>query len=121
MACSPGPTGKVCCTCGAELNAALPAWLAAMMHVPAPMKNTDEPDIEQTNGVLVENVENAGWAGLGGVREGDLIQRIDTYEITSLEDYRKAHDATILLASHNRSTSSMLCDASRMVASWALR
>ncbi len=45
---------------------------------------------ESVSGVLVENVENAGWAGLGGMRAGDLIQRIDTYDITSLADYRKA-------------------------------
>ncbi len=45
---------------------------------------------ESISGVLVENVENAGWAGLGGIRPGDLIRRIDTYDVTSLEDYRKA-------------------------------
>jgi serine protease Do len=45
---------------------------------------------ETITGVLVENVESAGWAGLGGVRPGDLIQKIDAYEITSLAAYRKA-------------------------------
>lgn len=45
---------------------------------------------DSINGVIVENVESAGWAGLGGVRPGDLIQRIDNYEITSLAAYRKA-------------------------------
>jgi serine protease Do len=45
---------------------------------------------DSVSGVLVENVENAGWAGLGGVRPGDLIQRIDDIPITSLSDYRKA-------------------------------
>jgi serine protease Do len=48
---------------------------------------------DSVTGVLVENVENAGWAGLGGVREGDLIQRIDSTPITSLADYRKAMEA----------------------------
>lgn len=45
---------------------------------------------DTVNGVLVESAENAGWAGLGGVRPGDLIQRIDSHTITSLADYRKA-------------------------------
>lgn len=45
---------------------------------------------EDTNGVLVENVENVGWAGMAGIFYGDLIQRIDTMPITDLASYRKA-------------------------------
>lgn len=44
---------------------------------------------DDVKGVLIDGVESAGWAGLGGLRGGDLIQRIDSTEITSLEDYRK--------------------------------
>jgi serine protease Do len=44
-------------------------------------------------GALVENVENAGWAGLGGIRAGDVIQRIDNYEITDIPSFRKAMEA----------------------------
>jgi S1-C subfamily serine protease len=46
---------------------------------------------EQTvRGVIVEQAEPAGWAGLGGVRRGDLIQGIDDFEITDLETYEEA-------------------------------
>jgi S1-C subfamily serine protease len=41
-------------------------------------------------GVLVEQVESAGWAGLAGVQIGDLIQRINQHQITDLNSYRRA-------------------------------
>ena len=45
---------------------------------------------EDVKGVLVDHLERAGWAGLGGVRGGDLIQKIDHHEIHGLKSYRKA-------------------------------
>ncbi len=45
---------------------------------------------DDVNGVLVSDVERAGWAGQGGIWPGDLIQRIDEFEIAGLDDYRKA-------------------------------
>ncbi len=45
---------------------------------------------EETAGVLVTQVESAGWADLGGVQGGDLIQKIDEYEVRDLEGYRRA-------------------------------
>jgi serine protease Do len=45
---------------------------------------------DDVRGVLVEQVESAGWAGLAGVEYGDLIQRIDSFEVADLESYRKA-------------------------------
>jgi len=44
---------------------------------------------EQTRGVLVTQVESAGWADLGGVQPGDLIQKIDETEAADLDAYRK--------------------------------
>lgn len=41
-------------------------------------------------GVIVVHVEAAGWAGLGGLLPGDLIQRIDDYQITDLVAHREA-------------------------------
>ncbi len=41
-------------------------------------------------GVLIEDADSAGWAGLGGLRSGGLIQRIDDSTIATLQDYRKA-------------------------------
>ena len=41
-------------------------------------------------GVIVSQVESAGWVGLGGVRSGDLIQRIGSYDIKDIDSYRKA-------------------------------
>ena len=44
---------------------------------------------ESVQGVLVESAESAGWAGLGGVRKGDLIQEIDGQPIPDIETYRE--------------------------------
>lgn len=43
--------------------------------------------------MLVTQVESAGWADLGGVQEGDLLQKIDGQEILDLDGYRKAMEA----------------------------
>jgi serine protease Do len=48
---------------------------------------------ETVKGVIVESVEDAGWAGLGGVESGDLIQRIGSHEVVGLKSYRAAMDA----------------------------
>lgn len=45
---------------------------------------------EDVQGVLVERVESGGWAGLGHIGSGDLIQRIADHPITDLESYRTA-------------------------------
>ncbi len=45
---------------------------------------------DTVRGVIVERVEPAGWASLGGIYSGDLIQRIDEAAIGDLADYRKA-------------------------------
>lgn len=47
---------------------------------------------ESVGGVLVEQVEEAGWAGLGGLASGDLIQKIGDHVITDLASYRAAMD-----------------------------
>lgn len=44
---------------------------------------------EDTKGVIVEMVEDAGWAGLGGLDSGDLIQRINDKPIKGLKSYRR--------------------------------
>ncbi|MFH1746461.1 MAG: PDZ domain-containing protein [Planctomycetota bacterium] len=44
---------------------------------------------EDVRGVLVEQVEGAGWAGLGGINAGDLIQRIQDQPIQGLKSYRR--------------------------------
>ncbi|MCB9850037.1 MAG: PDZ domain-containing protein [Phycisphaerales bacterium] len=43
---------------------------------------------DTVDGVIVAQVESAGWAQLGGIWPGDLIQRIDEHTITGLSDYR---------------------------------
>lgn len=48
---------------------------------------------DEVKGVLVEEVESAGWAGLAGVQFGDLIQRVDKQEIDTLDSFRKALQA----------------------------
>ncbi|MEL7059617.1 MAG: PDZ domain-containing protein [Acidobacteriota bacterium] len=44
-------------------------------------------------GVLVENVESGGWAGLGGLRPGDLVLRVGDHEVRGLRSFREALDA----------------------------
>lgn len=48
---------------------------------------------DTVKGVFVDNVEMAGWAGLGGVSPGDLIQRIGDAAVTDLASYKAAMDA----------------------------
>jgi len=50
----------------------------------------DERWDESVTGVLVENVERAGWAGMAGVGDGDLIQKINQFEIKDIPGFRKA-------------------------------
>ncbi|HLP86137.1 MAG TPA: PDZ domain-containing protein [Phycisphaerales bacterium] len=45
---------------------------------------------ESVNGVMVVSVERVGWAGLAGMVEGDVIQRINNEVVTDLTSYRKA-------------------------------
>ena len=48
---------------------------------------------DDVQGVVVSQVEPAGWAGLGGIRGSDLIQRIANYDIKDIDGYRKAMKA----------------------------
>ncbi len=48
---------------------------------------------EDIKGVIVEQVESAGWAGLGGIEANDLIQKIGGFKISGLKSYRKAMKA----------------------------
>lgn len=48
---------------------------------------------DSLTGVIVDSAENAGWAGLAGIVPGDLIQKIDSYDITDLASYKKAMEA----------------------------
>jgi serine protease Do len=45
---------------------------------------------EDVQGVLVETVESAGWAGLGGLRPGDLILRIAGQPVRDVVTFRAA-------------------------------
>ncbi|MFH1110479.1 MAG: PDZ domain-containing protein, partial [Planctomycetota bacterium] len=45
---------------------------------------------DSVRGVIVERLEDAGWADLGGVREDDLIQRVGDRDIAGLNEYREA-------------------------------
>lgn len=47
---------------------------------------------DDVHGVIVLGVETAGWAGLAGIRPGDLIQRIGDVEIRDLATYRRLMD-----------------------------
>jgi len=45
---------------------------------------------EDVKGVIVDRVEPAGWAQLGGLRAGDLIQRVGAHAVRGLKSYRAA-------------------------------
>lgn len=66
---------------------------------------------EDVKGVLVEQVESAGWAGLAGIDEDDLIQKINDIEIKGIKSYRKAMD-TITKAAPERVVFEILRGAS---------
>jgi len=44
-------------------------------------------------GVVVDGVTRAGWAGLAGLRRGQIIQRINEYEISDVDSFRDAIEA----------------------------
>ncbi len=48
---------------------------------------------KDVRGVLVTAVESAGWADLGGIHSGDLIQRIGDKRIRGIKSYRRALEA----------------------------
>jgi len=48
----------------------------------------------EVDGVVVAAVERAGWAGLGGLRSGDIIQRVNDLPVRTLAEFR-AHIQTI--------------------------
>src|SRR5262249_3295237 len=48
---------------------------------------------DSVKGVIVDSAEHAGWAGLAGVVPGDLIQKIDKYDVTDIASYKKAMEA----------------------------
>jgi serine protease Do len=45
---------------------------------------------ENTRGVVVTDVDPAGWAGMAGIMPGDLIQRVGETAVTDLTGYRSA-------------------------------
>jgi len=53
-------TAKDCWASGAASKLALPASLASIVHVPAPMKLTVEPEIEQTDPLDASIVRETG-------------------------------------------------------------
>jgi S1-C subfamily serine protease len=42
-----------------------------------------------TSGIFVSEIENAGWADVGGLRVSDVIMEIDRREVSSVEDFRQ--------------------------------
>lgn len=48
---------------------------------------------KNTKGVIVEQVVSGGWASMGGIQSGDLIQKINDHDVKSRTSYRKAMEA----------------------------
>ena len=49
----------------------------------------DPEDPKSFLGVIVDKVEAAGWAGLGGIRRGDRILKIGQDEVQDLADFKQ--------------------------------
>jgi serine protease Do len=45
-------------------------------------------DLNQT-GLMVENVEPAGWGALAGLLQGDLLLEVDKQPIGSIDDFKE--------------------------------
>ena len=65
-------TVKLCVTVGAASLAGSPAWLAAIVHVPAATRETVLPDTEQTSGVTDENVTGSPELAVALTAKGAL-------------------------------------------------
>lgn len=50
---------------------------------------------EDTKGVIVESVEDGGWASAGGLYYGDLLVGIDDHEVRSTASFTEAMEAVI--------------------------
>ncbi len=44
-------------------------------------------------GVVVDGVTRAGWAGLAGLNQGQIIQRINQHEVTDIASFKEAMDS----------------------------
>lgn len=44
----------------------------------------------ETQGVIVDGVTRAGWAGLAGLGRGMIIQRVNEYDVTDLDSFEAA-------------------------------
>lgn len=53
----------------------------------------DERWDDSVQGVMIDNVEEGGWAGLAGLYPGDLLQQAHGIPIKTLDDFVKAMDA----------------------------
>ena len=45
-----------------------------------------DPDVK---GVVVDRVERAGWASLGGLIPGDIVKEIDGKQVTALDEFKE--------------------------------
>jgi S1-C subfamily serine protease len=58
-----------------------------------------------TRGVIVSKTERAGWAQVAGLDRGDIVQKVDGAQITSLPTFRAALEKA---RKEKRAESSML-------------
>ena len=56
---------------------------------------------KKAQGLMVENVEAAGWASLAGLRQGDVILKVDGKSFNAIVDFRKRME-TIATEQPNR-------------------
>lgn len=48
---------------------------------------------EDVKGVLIESVEQAGWASLGGLRGGDVLMKVNDKEVASIDELKTMLDS----------------------------
>jgi len=49
----------------------------------------------ETNGLIVENVEPAGWAALSGLRQGDILLKINQTPVNDIQEFKKLIDEQV--------------------------
>ncbi len=63
------------------------SWLGMKVRVPT---SAEKENAKVKSGVVVDEIESGSIAEQAGIREGDIILKIDKYEIASMKDFAQA-------------------------------
>lgn len=66
------------------------SWLGMKVRMPT---ETEKENAKVKSGVVVDEIESGSLAEQAGIREGDIILKIDKYEISTVKDFAQASRA----------------------------